>query len=112
MPLALIAQNLGLPLGAALNKAYGPRVTSLIGVGLYVAGVYISSYMTRLAPFMLFYSLFAGLGVGATYTTPMIAGWTWFPKSKGVRPRASLSNSKALQSRQKRRRQVAKNVAS
>ena len=47
-------------------------------------GVYLASFMTRLGPFMVFYSLVAGLGVGTTYTTPMIAGWTWFPKNKGL----------------------------
>ena len=84
MPYALIAQNLGLPLGSALNKAFGPRVTTLIGSSLYVLGVYISSHVTRLVPFMLSYSFLAGLGVGTVYTAPMIAGWTWFPKNKGL----------------------------
>ena len=84
MPFTLIAQNLGLPLGAKIDKAVGPRLTSLFGCSLYFLGILMSSYQTRLAPFMLFYSLVAGLGVGIVYTVPMSAGWTWFPHSIGL----------------------------
>jgi len=84
MPFALIAQNFGLPVGSYMYKKFGPRVTSLFGCSLYVAGILIASVQTRLVPFILAYSLVAGLGVGCVYTAPMIAGWTWFPKSKGL----------------------------
>jgi OFA family oxalate/formate antiporter-like MFS transporter len=84
MPFTLIAQNLGLPLGAKIDKAVGPRLTSLFGCSLHVLGVFLSSFQTRLAPFILCYSLLAGLGVGIVYTVPMRAGWTWFPNSIGL----------------------------
>ena len=84
MPLGLVALNLGMPIGARLNKRYGPRVTTLLGCALMVLGTYMGSFQTRLLPFMGFYSLVAGLGTGMSYSTPMIAGWSWFPESKGL----------------------------
>ena len=84
MPLGLVALNLGMPIGARLNKRYGPRVTTLLGCALMVLGTYMGSFQTRLLPFMGFYSLAAGLGTGMSYSTPMIAGWSWFPESKGL----------------------------
>ena len=84
MPLALVSLNLGLPIGARLNKSLGPRVTTLIGCFLMVLGTYIGSFQTRLLPFMLSYSVLAGIGTGLGYSTPMLAGWTWFPKRKGL----------------------------
>jgi len=47
-------------------------------------GTYAASYQTSLAPFMFFYSLISGMGVGLAYSTPMQAGWTWFPNRKGL----------------------------
>ena len=84
MPFALLALNLGMPVGAFANKRAGPRVTTLIGCSLMVLGTYAGSFQTRLLPFMLYYSLLAGVGTGMGYSTPMIAGWSWFPGNKGL----------------------------
>ena len=84
LPVALIALNLGMPIGAKLNKKVGPRITTLIGCFAMVVGTFVSSYTTRLLPFMFWYSLVSGLGVGLGYSTPMIAGWSWFPARKGL----------------------------
>lgn len=84
LPLALVAVNLGMPIGARMNKKFGPRITTLLGCALMVLGTYLASFQTRLAPFMLYYSLMAGVGTGLGYNTPMIAGWSWFPRSKGL----------------------------
>lgn len=84
LPVALIALNLGMPIGAKVNKKVGPRFTTLIGCILMVLGTYLASFQTRLLPFMMFYSVLSGLGVGMGYSTPMIAGWSWFPERKGL----------------------------
>ena len=81
MPLGLIALNVGMPVGAWTNKKYGPKLTTLVGCSLMVLGTFLGSFMTRLAPFMLCYSLLAGFGTGMSYSTPMQAGWTWFPQT-------------------------------
>ena len=83
-PFALLSLNLGLPIGARLNKALGPRLTTVIGTSLMCLGIFLGSFQTRLLPFILFYSLMSGVGTGISYSTPMQAGWTWFPKNKGL----------------------------
>ena len=93
MPFALVALNIGLPIGARLNKAVGPRKTTLMGVVLMIVGTYLGSYQTRLAPFMFFYALLAGLGSGFAYSTPMIAGWSWFPNRKVGAARAKRAHA-------------------
>mmetsp|Transcript_49292 Transcript_49292/g.111844 ORF Transcript_49292/g.111844 Transcript_49292/m.111844 type:complete len:512 (-) Transcript_49292:370-1905(-) len=84
MPLSLVSQNLGLPLAALVGKKFGHKAATFAGCFLVVAGTYLSSFQTRLLPFMLFYSVVAGMGSGVAYTAPMVAGGTWFPESKGL----------------------------
>ena len=38
-PFALLSLNLGLPIGARLNKALGPRLTTVIGTSLMCLGI-------------------------------------------------------------------------
>ena len=83
-PFALLSLNMGLPIGARLNKALGPRLTTLIGMTAMVSGVYIGSFQTQLLPFVAFFSVLSGIGIGIGYSTPMQAGWTWFPEKKGL----------------------------
>lgn len=47
-------------------------------------GVFLSSFASNLAVFMLCYSLLFGAGVGLAYTAPMVNGWKWFPDKKGL----------------------------
>lgn len=84
VPLIIVFQTIGLPLGAQLSRIAGERVAATLG-GLTVAlGVYLSSFARDLASFMLVYGAVFGLGVGCGYTAPMSAGWTWFPKRRGL----------------------------
>lgn len=84
VPLIIVFQTIGLPLGAELSRIAGERVAATLG-GLTVAlGVYLSSFARDLASFMVVYGAVFGLGVGCGYTAPMSAGWTWFPKRRGL----------------------------
>lgn len=83
-PLTLVAQCFAMPLGTILANQLGPRQTMLLGCSIVVAGVFLASYATTLATFIFFYSIVFGTGVGLGYTSAMIAGWKWMPKSKGL----------------------------
>lgn len=83
-PLTITAQVLGLPLGPIFQKRIGERNALLLGCLLMATGVFLSSFATSLSMFMLFYSLFFGVGVGIAYTAPIVAGWKWFPDNKGL----------------------------
>ena len=84
MPIMVLFQALALPLGAKLDKAVGPRATTLLGCLVLIGGTWFSSFQTRLLPFMLTYSICGGAGAGIAYTAPMFAGGTWFPDAKGL----------------------------
>ena len=84
IPFTLIAQALAMPFGPALTKAIGAPATMLLGSWITALGVYLASFQTKLLPFLLFYSLIFGTGVGLSYTAPMIAGWKWMPDNRGL----------------------------
>lgn len=84
VPLTILFQTLGLPLGAELSRFSGEQVAAILG-GLTVAlGVFASSFAPDLATFMVLYGAVFGLGVGIGYTAPMSAGWSWLPNRKGL----------------------------
>ena len=84
LPIMIVFQALALSLGAKLDKAWGARATTLIGCLVLIAGTWLSSYCTRLLPFILVYSVCGGAGAGIAYTAPMYAGGSWFPNSRGL----------------------------
>lgn len=84
LPLTLVAQAIAMPFGPSISKHIGYSGTLLLGSWIAAAAVFIASYQTRLLPFMAFYSLMFGTGVGLAYTAPMSAGWKWMPNSKGL----------------------------
>ena len=81
-PFALLSLNLGLPIGARLNKALGPRLTTVIGTSLMCLGIFLGSFQTRLLPFILFYSLSRALQRSPARRR-CVAGWT-VPEEQGL----------------------------
>merc|ERR1719161_700029 len=66
IPFALVGQMIANPFGAILNGKLAGHVNlvQLFGAWTMVAGVFTSSFTTRLLPFALLYGLLFGLGVG------------------------------------------------
>ncbi|KAJ8606501.1 hypothetical protein CTAYLR_005867 [Chrysophaeum taylorii] len=84
VPLTILFQTIGLPLGAELARRVGTSTTSILGGLLVATGVFLASYAPNLQTFMLLYGACFGFGVGIAYTSPLAAGWTWFPNHKGL----------------------------
>ena len=84
MPVTLVAQCLAMPFGAKLAAKYGARATMIFGSIIVSAGVFFASYMKTLSSFLMFYAVLFGLGIGVSYTSPMMAGWKWLPNKKGL----------------------------
>mmetsp|Transcript_8780 Transcript_8780/g.12212 ORF Transcript_8780/g.12212 Transcript_8780/m.12212 type:complete len:458 (+) Transcript_8780:73-1446(+) len=84
IPMTIIFQMLAMPMGAQASKMFGTRTIAIFSGLLISIAVYASSYAKNLKIFMLLYAALFGTGIGLGYTPPMIAGWTWFPKSRGV----------------------------
>ena len=60
MPLTIIFQCIGLKIGGSWIKRFGPRVSALMGCTLMASGIFLSSFQTRLVPFMLCYAVLVG----------------------------------------------------
>ena len=84
LPLAIVAQCMTMPLGPVLVQLFGANKVAVLGGLLLALGVYLSSYAKTLKVFMALYSILFGASIGISYTSPMIAGWKWLPKSKGL----------------------------
>lgn len=84
LPGSIIFQVLGLNIGSRLNNIITPRKTALLGGLVFALAVYLASFQTRLASFMAFYSVLFGTAIGTAYTGPLVMGWTWLPKRRGL----------------------------
>jgi MFS transporter, OFA family, oxalate/formate antiporter len=83
-PLSVVAQCLTMPFGPVITRILGARKTLLVGCWIMASGVYFSSFAKTLPTFVFCYSIMVGCGVGIAYASPMIAGWSWLPNSKGL----------------------------
>lgn len=84
IPLTIISQSFSMPFGPLLTKTVGPAKATLIGCLISATAVYLASFQSSLALFMLTYSVMFGIGTGLAYTAPMSAGWKWMPNLKGL----------------------------
>lgn len=84
LPLTFLAQTVVMPFAPMLFRTIGARKSLLLGSWISALCVYAASYQTRLLPFILFYSILYGFGLGISYTAPMFAGWKWLPKNSGL----------------------------
>eukprot|EP00954_Amorphochlora_amoebiformis_P026110 1377211-Amorphochlora_amoeboformis.AAC.3 len=78
------AQTIGMPIGGAIERRYGPRVTALVGVWFMSFGVFISYYATSLLQLVSTYGFMYGIGMGIAYMNPIQCGMRWMPKRKGI----------------------------
>ena len=63
---------------------FHPKVHLFIGGSIFVGSIMISAYMVNFYLFLLFYSLFAGIGYGIMYMLPLKNAWQFFPDNKGM----------------------------
>jgi MFS family permease len=70
-------------LGSMLAVAAPPWVCMALGTTLVTVGVFVGSFMTSWPLFIFFYGIIFGIGVGMSYTAPLIVAWSYFPDNKG-----------------------------
>ena len=56
----------------------------LIGSTVCVLSMYLASLMTQWVYFVFFYAVSFPIGVGLCYWTPILCGYEWYPKRKGM----------------------------
>lgn len=84
MPAYFLGQCLAMPFGPLVVQRLGARATMFLGSYIMALAVFLSSFVNKLSLFMALYGALFGAGVGVAYTAPMIAGWAWMPKAKGL----------------------------
>ena len=56
----------------------------LTGGTIALSGIFASSYMKSLNSFIVLYGGLSGIGCGMMYFVPLVCGWEWFPKRRGL----------------------------
>jgi len=84
IPLSITVLSFFNPLGAYLMKKYHPKLVLAMGAALMVLGVFLASIVRSWWLFVGCYSGIFSMGAGLIYWTPVICGWEWFPKRRGL----------------------------
>ena len=81
-----LAQGPGVLLGSMLYRWLGPRLTITVGGVLCSAGMALTylAVQKSLVATLLSYGLMGGFGIGLAYTSPLLAGYRWFPRNRGA----------------------------
>ena len=60
------------------------KLILLIGSVLGIGGVFVSSFVKTEVLFILFYAITFAAGIGIDYFPPLMCGWEWVPKRRGL----------------------------
>lgn len=71
-------------LGGKIELRLGPRLAATLGSCLLVGAPLLSSGVTSLWGMTFTYGVLFGFGGGLTYTVPLVCGYRWEPKRKGL----------------------------
>ena len=80
----LFAFVFGNLIGGFLNDKKGPKLTCLLGVGLFSVGVILTAFVRSVALFDLTYAVMAGLGSGFAYGACISCIQKWLPHKRGL----------------------------
>mmetsp|Transcript_11918 Transcript_11918/g.25147 ORF Transcript_11918/g.25147 Transcript_11918/m.25147 type:complete len:503 (+) Transcript_11918:118-1626(+) len=78
-----VGQALFMYLGGQLEKKIGPRLTAYVGAVLISGGTYCSSFCSSLR-WLVFCQAFVGVGIGLSYSAPILNGFKHFKGNKGI----------------------------
>ena len=80
----LFAFVFGNLIGGFINDKKGPKLTCLLGVGLFSVGVILTAFVKSVALFDLTYAVMAGLGSGFAYGACISCIQKWLPHKRGL----------------------------
>lgn len=83
--LALCTFVFGNIIGGRIQDKYNPRLTVIIGGGIFAAGIFASAFFIVPSPLPVYltYGVMQGLGQGMIYTTIISTAQRWFPGRTG-----------------------------
>lgn len=74
---------IGMLLGGALSRKYGPRLAVMLGGILFGCGVMSAGFANHIYALYLTYGLMVSIGNGIVYATIIAVAVRWFPDRKG-----------------------------
>jgi len=80
----LFAFVFGNLIGGFINDRKGPKLTCLLGVGLFSVGVILTAFVRSVVLFDLTYAVMAGLGSGFAYGACISCIQKWLPHKRGL----------------------------
>jgi len=72
------------PVGVWLMKKMPIRLILTIGCLCMLGSIYLASFMKSWWVFYIIYAYGFSTGIGLVYSIPVVLGWEWFPKRKGL----------------------------
>jgi len=83
-PLMFIGINAMLSLGVKTADKIGHKIICFFGVGCIAAAAFVVSFISNYILFIIIYTVMVGLSSGLVYMVPVVCGWKYFPKRKGL----------------------------
>lgn len=74
---------IGMLLGGALSRKFGPRISVMAGGILFGMGVMLAGFAKNVCALYLTYGLMVSIGNGIVYATVIAVAVRWFPDRKG-----------------------------
>lgn len=71
-------------IGGVINDKKGPKLTCILGVGLFSLGVIITAFVKTAGLFYLTYAVMSGLGSGFAYGACISCIQKWLPHKRGL----------------------------
>jgi OFA family oxalate/formate antiporter-like MFS transporter len=75
---------IGMLLGGALSRKFGPRISVMAGGILFGMGVMLAGFAKNVCALYLTYGLMVSIGNGIVYATVIAVAVRWFPDRKGL----------------------------
>ena len=66
------------------TRRWNPKLIISIGGSIALSGIFASSFTHNIYTYLVLYAGFNGIGCGMCYMVPLICGWEYFPKKRGL----------------------------
>jgi len=75
---------LSMVVSGRIQDRIGPKITSMAGAFLLLAGMFVAAKAQTLEQFVFGFGVLGGIGIGAAYVCPIATCVKWFPDKRGL----------------------------
>jgi OFA family oxalate/formate antiporter-like MFS transporter len=84
LPVSVLFMSFCPPIGHLIIARWPLKVVLSFGVSIALIGIFVSSFTSSVMSFIILYCACFGIGGGSIYLVPLICGWEYFPKKRGL----------------------------